>query len=147
MKLSAFCCERLKPKIDKVFHEKLVFPFKLLITVTRKDNVIIERAAGKADTKIALTTVMCLGILCVKGADRCFSNEKGSSETGQSGIYSCHENVGDILKNRQVQSVTMLSDWVRLGPLRAGSWGLHSAELWLSSSGVHGALLLCLYNF
>lgn len=39
---------------------------------------------------------MCLGILCVKGDVRCFSNEKESSETGQSGIYSCNEKVGDI---------------------------------------------------
>lgn len=64
MKLSAFCCERLKPKIDKVFYKKFVFPFKLFTTVTKKDNVIMKRAAGKADTKITLITVMCLRILC-----------------------------------------------------------------------------------
>lgn len=79
-----------------MFYKKCIFPFKLFTTVTRKDNVIMKRAAGKADTKITLITVMCLGILCVKGDVRCFSNEKGSSETGQSGIYSCNEKVGDI---------------------------------------------------
>lgn len=55
--MSLFGCETLNPRIDKVLYKKCIFPFKLFTTVTRKDNVIMKTAAGKADTRVALITI------------------------------------------------------------------------------------------
>lgn len=61
--MSVFCCvkKKLKSKIDQVVHKKGIFPLRFT-TTTREDNNIMETAAGKADNRIALITLLGLGI-------------------------------------------------------------------------------------
>lgn len=48
--------KKLKSKIDWVVYKKGTFPFRFT-TITRKDSIIMETAAGKADKRMALITL------------------------------------------------------------------------------------------
>lgn len=56
--------KKLKSKIDQGVY-KGIFHFRFT-TITRKDNIIMETAAGKADNRIALITLLGLGILWIR---------------------------------------------------------------------------------
>lgn len=57
--------KKLKPEIDQVVYKKGIFPFRFT-TITRKDNIIMETTAGKADNRISLITLLGLGTLWVR---------------------------------------------------------------------------------